>query len=92
MFRVDDVARAAYRVRMMSMPLFHVSHVRRGSMLGPPVTNYLRVVAPSASQAVAMAEKALAAAGVDVTTGEWAAACAGSVANDEGGVVLASAA
>ena len=76
----------------MTMPLFHVSHVARGSMLGPRSTHYLRVVATSAGDALQLAQDALAKLGVDVTVGEWSVACAGSVANDEAGVAVAMAA
>jgi hypothetical protein len=77
---------------MMTMPLFHVSHVARGSMLGPQSTFYLRVVAADPATALQLAQDALAGHGVDVTTGQWSVASAGTVANDEAGVAVAMAA
>jgi hypothetical protein len=77
---------------MMTMPLFHVSHVVRGSMLGPQSTFYLRVVATDPAAAIKLAQDALTAHGVDVAAGEWSVARAGSVANDEAGVAVAMAA
>lgn len=43
----------------MSMPLYHVSHVVRGSLVGPRSVRYFSVAAPNAASALGMVENAL---------------------------------